>query len=63
LKDNTELAAKLEDQIRKNAGIVADAMLAGPDSADSAEDAADGAVEETANDEDVGKKGGRKAAG
>jgi recombination protein RecA len=39
MRDNPELAAKLENQIRMKAGVVADAMLAGPD-ADEAVDAA-----------------------
>ena len=39
MRDNPELAAKLENQIRMKAGVVADAMLAGPD-ADEAADAA-----------------------
>jgi recombination protein RecA len=32
LRDNPEIAAKLESQIRQNAGLVADSMLVGPDS-------------------------------
>lgn len=40
LRENPELANKLEMQIRKNAGIVADAMLTGPDAEDDSEDAA-----------------------
>ena len=39
MRDNPELAAKLENQIRMKAGVVADAMLTGPD-ADEAADAA-----------------------
>lgn len=39
MRDNPELAAKLENQIRMKAGVVADAMLTGPD-ADEASDAA-----------------------
>jgi recombination protein RecA len=31
MKDNPEVAAKLEDSIRKKSGVVADAMLAGPE--------------------------------
>jgi recombination protein RecA len=31
MRDNTEVAAKLEGQIRQNAGLVADAMLVGPE--------------------------------
>ncbi len=65
LKDNPELAAKLEAQIRKHSGIVANAMLAGPDSPEEAAEANEGGVE-AVNDEEApaaaGKKG-RKAAG
>ncbi len=39
MRDNPELAAKLENSIRMKAGVVADAMLTGPD-ADEAADAA-----------------------
>ena len=48
LAENPEVAAKLETQIRANAGLVADAMLVGPE---SAEQAAEVAAENTANDE------------
>lgn len=41
MRDNPELAAKLENQIRMKAGVVADAMLTGPD----AEEAADAALD------------------
>ena len=37
LRDNPEMAEKLEAQIRANAGLVADAMLTGPDQQDNAE--------------------------
>ncbi|PJB72609.1 MAG: recombinase RecA [Alphaproteobacteria bacterium CG_4_9_14_3_um_filter_47_13] len=62
MRDNPEIAAKLEDQIRKNAGVVADAMLVGSDSAESA---AENAMEDTANDmpDDDIKEKGKKAAG
>jgi recombination protein RecA len=36
MKDNPEIAAKLEIEIRKKSGVVADAMLTGPDSDDDA---------------------------
>ncbi|MGE4312974.1 MAG: recombinase RecA [Pseudobdellovibrionaceae bacterium] len=36
MKDNPELAAKLEGEIRSNAGIVADALLSGPENDDDA---------------------------
>lgn len=39
MRDNPEIAAKLENEIRKKAGVVADAMLTGPE-ADEASDAA-----------------------
>jgi recombination protein RecA len=39
MRDNPEIAAKLENSIRMKAGVVADAMLTGPD-ADEAADAA-----------------------
>lgn len=39
LKDNPQLAAKLEAQIRANAGMVADALLAGPETDEEAADA------------------------
>ncbi|MCL4679341.1 MAG: recombinase RecA [Alphaproteobacteria bacterium] len=53
MKDHPELAAKLESQIRQNAGLVAGAMLVGPE---SAEEAAEDAAESTANDESGGGK-------
>ena len=48
MKDHPEVAAKLENQIRQNAGLVAEAMLAGPESAG---DSADEAAASAANDE------------
>ncbi|MCB1556849.1 MAG: recombinase RecA [Alphaproteobacteria bacterium] len=39
LKDNPEMAAKLETQIRQNAGIVADSMLSGPEGGSDAAEA------------------------
>ncbi|MCB1682475.1 MAG: recombinase RecA [Rhodospirillales bacterium] len=57
MKDNPEIAAKLENQIRQNAGLVAEAMLTGPE---SAEDSADDAVEKTANDDGASASSGRK---
>ncbi len=45
MRDNPEIATKLETEIRKKAGVVADAMLAGPD---SAEEAADAMLDDTA---------------
>lgn len=50
MRDNPELAAKLENEIRLKAGVVANAMLVGPDSPTEAEEAevspADADVEE-----------------
>ncbi len=54
MRDNPDMAAKLENQIRKNAGIVADAMLTGPDSDNATAD--NGAA-------DVKEAAGKKAAG
>lgn len=47
LRENPEVADKLEKQIRAHAGLIADDMLAGPE---SAKDAAESAAEEVAND-------------
>jgi recombination protein RecA len=47
MKDNPEVALKLETAIRANAGLVADAMLVGPA---SAEEAAEAAMDDVAND-------------
>ena len=44
LKENPEYAAKIESQIRANAGLVADGMLGGPDD-DGAADGGDEAIE------------------
>lgn len=65
MRDNPDVARKLEDQIRKNAGVMADSMLAGPDAADAA---AEDAMADTANDTDAAdtasvKGKGKKAAG
>ena len=48
MAENPEIAEKLETQIRSNAGLIADDMLAGPD---TAREAADAAAENKANDE------------
>ena len=48
LRENPELSAKLENQIRANAGLIAEDMLTGPE---SAEDMMEEAVENIANDE------------
>lgn len=47
MRDNPEVAAKLEAAIRGNAGLVADQMLVGPD---SAEEAAEAVMDDVAND-------------
>lgn len=48
LRENPEIAAKLEAQIRANSGVIAGDMLTGPE---SAEEAAEAASENVANDE------------
>ncbi|MCB9979169.1 MAG: recombinase RecA [Rhodospirillales bacterium] len=58
LRDHPDLMARLESKIRANAGLVADAMLAGPESPEEAADAAAGPLEAV----DPPAKG-RKAAG
>ena len=66
MRDNPEMAAKLENEIRTKAGVVADAMLVGPDSpGEAAEAEIDGLpVSEDGGEEIVtsGKRG-KKAAG
>ena len=47
LRENPEIATKLETQIRANAGLIAEDMLTGPE---SVAEAADAAAENTAND-------------
>lgn len=42
MRDNPEIAAKLEAEIRKKSGVVADAMLAGPEGNEEAESVMDG---------------------
>lgn len=62
MKDNPEIAAKLENEIRTKAGVVADAMLVGPDSpAEEAESSADFVAD--AGEEAPSTKRGKKAAG
>jgi recombination protein RecA len=43
LKDNKDIAAEIEAAVRQNAGLVAEAMLDGPDTAEGGEAAAEGA--------------------
>lgn len=60
MRDNPEIAAKLENQIRQQAGVVADAMLTGPENAAEASEALEGpSPAELANDDDV--PSGRKS--
>ena len=60
MSENPDVAQKLETAIRKNAGILADSMLAGADAAGAA---AEEAVADTANDKTETEKGsGKKAA-
>lgn len=49
MRENPEIAEKLETQIRTNAGLIADDMLSGPG---EASEAADAAAEKTANDKE-----------
>jgi recombination protein RecA len=58
LKDNPEVAAKLEQQIRANAGLVAGTMLAGPEGAEAA---AEEAADDVANDGEGKPAKGKKA--
>lgn len=52
MRDNPEVAAKLEAAIRANAGLVADAMLVGPA---SAEEASEATMDDVANDSGDGE--------
>jgi recombination protein RecA len=65
MRDNPELSAKLELQIRQNAGIVAGAMLVGPESSEEAAAANEGgSADAEMPEESAGPRGrGRKAAG
>ena len=61
MRDNQDIALNLEQQILQNAGIVADGMLAGPESAEAA---AENAAETSANDkEEKEEKTAKKKAG
>jgi recombination protein RecA len=65
MKENPEIAAKLEGQIRQKSGVVADAMLTGPENAEEAAEALlDGPVSELANEDEAptGRKS-KKAVG
>ncbi len=61
LRDHPEMAARLEAKIRANAGLVADAMLAGPDSPEEAAEAAEG-PDLSAETDDAPSPGRRKKA-
>ncbi len=57
MRDNPEIAAKLEQQIRQQSGVVANALLVGPENADEAAEAMEGP--DASNDEGA-PTGGRK---
>lgn len=57
MKDNPQVAAKLEAQIRANAGLVGEALLVGPDSPEAAAEALEGPPEDAANDAPTKGKG------
>ena len=60
MRDNPEVSAKLEGQIRQQAGVVADAMLTGPENETEAAEAIEGpSAAELANDDNV--TSGRKS--
>lgn len=59
LMENPDIAAEIEKRIRANAGLLADEMLTGPE---SAADAAEGAAEKTANDTKAADKDESKQA-
>lgn len=60
MRDNPEIAAKLEEKIRQQSGVVADAMLTGPENDIEAAEAIEGPVlAELANDD--GAATGKKA--
>ena len=60
MKDNPQIAAKLEAQIRQNAGVLGEAMLAGAEESDD-KAAGEDAAEPVANDQPSPKS--KKAAG
>lgn len=62
MRDNPDIAKKLENQIRTNAGVVADSMLAGPDSAEVAAETAAGDIANDAPAKEDGKAKSKKAA-
>lgn len=59
MRDNPTLAAKLENEIRMKAGVVANAMLVGPE---SPEEAADANAAPVGDDIETGGKRGKKSA-
>ncbi len=62
LRDNPSMLATLEGKIRANAGLVAEAMLVGPDSSDMAESADDIMPEISSDDDAAPAKGKSKKA-
>lgn len=60
LKDNSDLMAKLEGQIRQNAGLVADQMLVGPENENEESDAEDAGAESNSDAKEETKSGGKK---
>ncbi len=67
LRDNPSMMLTLENKIRANAGLVAEAMLVGPDAENTAESSSDDVAPEMDGGEDdaapVAKGRGKKAAG
>ena len=61
MRDNAEVAKKLEAAIRQQSGVVANALLVGPDTPDEAAEAMEGP--DMGNIEDLGGKKSRKSAG
>lgn len=63
MRDNPEIAAKLENQIRQQAGVVADAMLTGPDNDEEASEALEGpSPADLANDDAPSGRKSKKSA-
>jgi recombination protein RecA len=63
LRDNPEIANKIEKQIRANAGLVAEALLVGPENAVEAADALMDAADDTESGASPAKGKSKKAAG
>ena len=58
LKENPEIAAQLESKIRENAGLVADAMLVGPENDDAPETEKDASANDKKDEKPADKKAG-----